>query len=249
MALDIKGGKPNPNTEICQWSFHGNANQCWVITPADQLPPPQAEKLPDLPQHPVTNPGTIYKIVSSLDPALSLTVDKKSNELSVAPYKGTPFQRFTITAENGKYALVVAKNKNALCVFGDSQDNSAKVVMDPGKHNSSWFDIVTADKGPYAKKGYLIKTHSNGKALDIAGGKAEEGKPVIQYNIHQNGNQVWLLVAVQEPKVAKHKKEEGDVAPKFKAKEKSFYKIVSAADPTRCLTVDPKTWFVNVRPF
>lgn len=180
---------------------------------------------------------------------MSLTVDKKSNEATVSEYKGTPFQKFSITVENGKYALVLPKNNNALCIFGDKIDNDAKVVMDPGQHKSSWFDIITADKGPYAKKGYIIKTHSNGKALDIAGGKVEEGKSVIQYNVHQNGNQVWLLVSVQEPKPEKHKKEEGDVAPKFKAKEKSFYKILPGADPTRCLTVDPNTWNVNVRPF
>ena len=37
-ALDIKGGVPNQNTEICQWNFHGGNNQTWVITPIDQQP-------------------------------------------------------------------------------------------------------------------------------------------------------------------------------------------------------------------
>lgn len=30
-------------------------------------------------------------------------------------------------------------------------------------------------------------------ALDIAGGQADDGKHILQYNIHQGGNQVWLI--------------------------------------------------------
>ena len=36
-TLDIKGGKPNPNTEICQWKFHGGVNQSWLVVPADNI--------------------------------------------------------------------------------------------------------------------------------------------------------------------------------------------------------------------
>jgi ribosomal protein S6E (S10) len=180
---------------------------------------------------------------------MSLTVDKKSNELAVYPYKGTPFQKFSILSEQGKFAIVVPKTKSALCIFGDKQENAAKAVMDPGQHTSSWFQIVCADKGLFAKKGYLIKTHANGKALDISGGKAVEGTPVVQYDIHQNGNQLWMLVPVQEPKAAKHKKEEGDVAPKFKPKAKSYYKIVSALDATKALTLNPTNLELQVKTF
>lgn len=80
-ALDIKGGKPNENTEVCQWKFHGGANQSWVITPADQLPVRKSEELGEVSVHPQTNENTIYKIVSILDPSIALTVDKKTNEV------------------------------------------------------------------------------------------------------------------------------------------------------------------------
>lgn len=42
-SFDIKGGKPNPNTEICQWKFHGGNNQAWLIIPADNLPKEKVE--------------------------------------------------------------------------------------------------------------------------------------------------------------------------------------------------------------
>lgn len=237
-ALDIKGGKANENTEVCQWKFHGGANQSWVITPADQLPVRKAEELGEVSVHPQVNDQTIYKIVSILDPSFALTVNKKSNEVEVHAYEGNPFQKFKVHAENGKYALITPKNNQALCVFGDKQDNAAKIVSDPGKHNSSWFDIVRVDKGPYANKGYIIKTHAGNRAFDLAGGKAVDGKAILQYNIHNNGNQVWLIVPVQEPKVA-HKKEEGDVTPKFRPRPNATYKIVSALDHTKVLTVGP----------
>ena len=86
-----------------------------------------------------------------------------------------------------------AASNHGLCVDQDKKDNAAKIVAHEGKHGSSWFEVVRADNGQYANKGYLIKTHTGNMAFDIAGGQAEEGKPVLQYNIHQGGNQVWLI--------------------------------------------------------
>jgi len=53
------------------------------------------------------------------------------------------------------------------------------------------FNSADLPRATGTKKAYIIKTHAGNKALDIAGGKANEGSPVIQYNIHGGDNQVW----------------------------------------------------------
>ena len=67
MALDIKGAKAVPNSEICQSKFVGSNNQQWLILPADnvqKVPPPppntviQPAKLPEVkPSQPEVKPA------------------------------------------------------------------------------------------------------------------------------------------------------------------------------------------------
>jgi len=52
MALDIKGSKAVPNSEICQIKFSGNNNQQWLILPADNV-----QKIPPLPANTVIQPA------------------------------------------------------------------------------------------------------------------------------------------------------------------------------------------------
>lgn len=108
--------------------------------------------------------NTAYKIVSILNSKKVLTIDPKKGEVSIKDFTGSDNQKFNIFLEKHKYAFITP-NKYALCIFGDKQDNDAPVVSDPGKHNSSWFEIQRADKGHFQNRGYIIKTHSNGKAL------------------------------------------------------------------------------------
>jgi hypothetical protein len=247
-ALDIKGGKCNAGTEICQWKFHGGANQSWVITPADHLPQLKAQQFPQVAPQFSPKPHTIYKVVSVLDHTKALTVDRKSNELAVNTYNGDPFQKFSIMEEHHKFALTLPCNKNALCVFGDKKDNAAHIVADPGKHGSSWFELVRAEKGEYAHRAYLIKTHAGNRAFDIAGGKAEEGKKVLQYNIHEGPNQLWLLVPVENEKatqkaakVQAKQEKAAEVKPHFQFHDKSVYKVMSHLDHDMVLTLDSET--------
>ena len=51
-ALDIYGGLANNGSDIKQWEYHGNANQCWVVTPITvQLQPVQPPVQPQQQQH------------------------------------------------------------------------------------------------------------------------------------------------------------------------------------------------------
>lgn len=48
LAVDIKGGKATPGSEVCPSKFSGNNNQQWMIVPADNIqklppPPPQTQ--------------------------------------------------------------------------------------------------------------------------------------------------------------------------------------------------------------
>lgn len=186
-ALTLDQGKVESDKPVMQWEVHQHGDQSWIF---EEVP------MPNVPANLKPDPNTNYKIVSILNKNKALTINQKG-EAVLQKFAATDNQKFNIHHEKHKYALVTP-NKNALCIFGDKQENDAHVVSDPGKHNSSWFEIVRADKGPFQNRGYIIKTHANGKALDISGGKAIEGKPINQYTLHENGNQVWLIEPFQE---------------------------------------------------
>jgi len=254
-TLDIKGGKANPNTEICQWKFHGGVNQTWLVVPADNIPQQggktqaqQAQQVnPDLPAVFEPKPNTHYKIASVLDENQCLTVNQEG-KLQIHAFKNQPNQKFSVRWENKKFAFVVQSIESALCIFQDKQDNGAQIIVDKDQHASSWFEVSLGEKGKWAKKAYLIKTHAGNRALDIAGGKAEEGKAVLQYNIHQGENQLWHFVPIEPEKPKKDNKKAGkdankapvhpDVKPQFNAKPKALYRIFSILNPNFVLTVN-----------
>lgn len=74
--------------------------------------------------------------------------------------------------EGNKFAFVNSSKNAGLCVFQDNKNNSADVVVDLGKHPSSWFEVVRNIQGKWANRAYIIKTHAATKALDIEGGLA-----------------------------------------------------------------------------
>lgn len=181
----------------------------------------------------------------------------KDNKIEVGTFSGDKSQIFDIHCEQDKYAFVCTANNSGLCIFEDKQDNGAQIVTDGGKHTSSWFTLARAEKGKWTNKAYLIKTHAGNRAFDIAGGKAEDGKKVLQYNIHQGDNQLWWIEAIEEEKKGgkdkgKNKKKKGgkkpkkepkkpelpDVDPHVDVDEKSLYKIYSILNKNFVFTVD-----------
>ena len=262
-SLDIKGGKCNAGTEICQWKFHGGVNQSWLVIPADNIQeggkfqPEVEEEIEDVPAKFQPQPKTSYKVVSVLDEDKCLSV--KDNKVELGTFKGDKTQIFDIHCEQDKYAFVCTANNSGLCIFEDKQDNGAQIVTDAGKHTSSWFTLARAEKGKWANKAYLIKTHAGNRAFDIAGGKAEDGKKVLQYNIHQGENQLWWLEPIEHEEEKKGGKDKGknkkkknnkrpkkepkkpeipDVDPHVDVDEKSLYKIYSILNKNFVFTVD-----------
>jgi hypothetical protein len=130
-----------------------------------------------------------------LDSNKGLTIDK-TNKLSLHTYTGDASQKFFIGSEQNRHTFQSFANHWNLAVFQDKKDNGAEVLTDAGKHGSNLFELARASNGKWANKAYLIKTHAGNRGLDIAGGKAEEGKPVIQWDIHGNENQLWQIIAV-----------------------------------------------------
>ena len=120
----------------------------------------------------------------------------KDNKIEVGTFSGDKSQVFDIYCEQDKFAFVCTANNSGLCIFEDKQDNGAQIVTDSGRHTSSWFTLARAEKGKWANKAYLIKTHA-GTVVDIAGGKSEDGKKVLQFNLHSNEHQLWWIEAIE----------------------------------------------------
>ena len=141
------------------------------------------EEPEDVPEHLETKPKKSYKIYSVQDEDMVLSVSQE-NKLAIAKWSGDASQKFHIHHENGKYAFVVESLNAGICLFQDKKDNAVQVITDAGKHESSWFEITRMNKGKWANKAYVIRTHAPNKALDVAGGKVVPGKAVLQYNYH-----------------------------------------------------------------
>lgn len=220
-ALDIAGGKAEEGKNVLQYNIHQGDNQLWHFVPLEAEKNKKGNKkggkdahkapvLPDVKPQFEVNSKIMYKICSILNPNFVLTVNK-DGKAEVEKNHNKKNQHFHIYQENNKFAFVCQQNDHGLCIFQDKPDNAAPIITDAGKHASSWFEVQRADKGEFANKGYLIKTHAGTRAFDIAGGKVEEGKAVLQYNIHQGGNQVWLI----EP-IRKEKQKDANKGPNFK---------------------------------
>jgi hypothetical protein len=72
--------------------------------------------------------------------------------------------------------------------------------------NSGWFQMFkyesTVEKGDKdgdkgTRTGHFLNFR-NGKALDVSGGKDEEGRPVIVWNKHNGANQKWQVLYLDE---------------------------------------------------
>ena len=131
-----------------------------------------------------------------MDNNKALSVDPVSSKVLVRTFSGEPTQKFTIVTEQNKFAFVcgVGAFQTGLCVFQDNQNKAAEIVVDQARHPSSWFEVTRVTVGKWTNKAYVIKTHANKQALDIAGGQATEGQKVLQYDLHGGDNQCWLIL-------------------------------------------------------
>lgn len=266
-VLDIYGAQANNGADIKQWEYHGNANQCWVVTPVTaQLQPvqppvqPQQQQqqqqqqqgaLADVPSQFAPVNGTDYRIVSVLNTNKALTVNKE-NKLVVSDYTGDATQKFKFFQNGTKVAFVVQSTNTGLCVYMDSKDDGAVVQSDPGQHPSSWFDIVRNTQGQYLNKGYVIKTHA-GKAIDIDGANLANGNKVHQWDSHNEGNQTWLIIPANQPlaqqqqqpvqpvqPVQPQQDQQGqfaDVPAQFTPVANTDYRVVTILNSNKALTV------------
>jgi hypothetical protein len=167
--------------------------------------------------------------VSVLDKTKALSVDQ-AGKIVVRTYNGEGNQKFSIEANNNKFAFIASHNHTGVCVFQDSPNKAAEIVVDQNKHASSWFDLSRATAGKWANKAYIIKTHVGKQGLDIAGGQATEGQKVLQYDLHGGDNQNWLIepVEIVDPEVPAN----------FTPFANTTYKIVSVLDKSKALSVD-----------
>lgn len=165
LVLDIRGGQAHAGAEVITWEKHGKDNQVWF-------------------QEPIT--GTIR---SKLNPDLCLDLNG-SNRLYVNHYQpGDVNQQWHYNKDRDVIENRRDPNR-VLDVVGASKDKGAQVCAwnYHGKENQKW-------KLHYLPAHFFfIKSHLNGKVLDVERGSKSPGTKVIMYQ--QKGghpdNQLWF---------------------------------------------------------
>ncbi|MCB0369156.1 MAG: RICIN domain-containing protein [Bdellovibrionales bacterium] len=152
------------------------------------------------------NPEIPYKIISVMDPHKAFTLHGNNNKLVISDYTAAHNQLFKVYQQNNRYAFVSPQIDSALHVDGNNKGDGGLVRADPGQFESSFFNIVPVNKGNWAGKACHILTFSDGKALDIKGGKANPNTDICQWKFHGNPNQQWLVIPADNipQKAGKH---------------------------------------------
>lgn len=154
----------------------------------------------EVPNHFVPQINTLYRVVSVKEPSKAFTViqGKHRFKLCISEYLGDPSQKFTFFTQGNKFAFVSQSSNTALYIPEHKQHNGAHIVTDAGQHPSNWFDIVKVTTGDFANRGYHIISNS-GRALDLDGSNTNNGNKIIQWEMHNNWSQIWLIVPADKP--------------------------------------------------
>lgn len=193
----------------------------------------------------------VYRIVSALDQSKCFTLQQGSHALVIDSFHGAANQKFNIFNNNGKYAFVCLDGNLAIMLPQDSAQDGARVQADAGQHKSSFFDLTTVTNGPFAGKGFYLKTHC-GKCVDVNEGRTSPGTAVIQWSYHGNSNQIWLAYPAsqqgqpqqqqQQQNIQQQTQQQGAKNP-FQEVPANFtptntlYKVLSVLNTTKALTV------------
>lgn len=187
------------------------------------------------------DPNIPYKVISVMDNHKAFTLHGNDHKLVIADYHGAPTQLFNIYQNNQKYAFVNPTSYTALHVEKENKGDGTDIKSDAGQFQSSFFHIAPVTKGDWAGRACHIHTFSEGKSLDIKGGKPNANTDICQWKSHGNANQQWLVVPAdniqQEGKVENIEEEYPDVPADFQPKPKTAYKIVSVIDDDKCLSL------------
>jgi hypothetical protein len=142
----------------------------------------------------------VYRIVNVKETNKAFTVTKghQNQKLFISDYVGDDSQKFTFVSKNNRIAFVAKATNTALYIPHHNKNNGAEVEADGGQHKSNWFEIARAKDGQWANKGYAIKTLC-GKSLDIESGNTSNGTRILQWDSHNDWNQVWLIVPADQP--------------------------------------------------
>lgn len=195
-ALDVSGGKPENNTPIIQWDYHGGNNQIWLIVPAveqKQMGGQQmgGQQMPVLHFEPKAYQP--YKIVSMGNSGFTLRA-AKDGHMKIHTFEGHNNEKFYIEHNNGKY-LLRTLDGDVVHVGKDSPNNGEKILFGKAhNHACEYWDVVPAT-GPLAGKGWLFRSFA-GKAFDVDGGNYKNGTHVIQWEYNGGNNQIWGIVPI-----------------------------------------------------
>jgi hypothetical protein len=180
--------------------------------------------------------------VSALDQTKCLTLQSPT-KVVIDNYRGVNGQKFNIYNNAGKFAFVSVEGNVALMVAQDNPQDGAAIQADQSQHKSSFFDMLKVTGGPFAGRGFYLKTFCN-KAIDIFEGNTNSGTAVIQWSYHGHTNQIWLVCPAnsqpqqqqQQPQIIASQGAFPEVPSKFVAAN-TAYKILSVLNTGKALTV------------
>ena len=208
-------------------------------------------------------PNQAYKIVSVLDGRKAFTLQNGTNNLILSDYTGTPNQNFHVFNNTLKYAFVSLAQSIALHIQKDNPNDGGVPQGDAGQHPSSFFEIVPVTKGEWASKACYIKTFA-GKALDIKGGQIVPNVDICAWSFHGGNNQTWVIAPADQGQtqpiqpvnpvqpvqpVQPAQQLPAEVPSLFVATPNTLYRVVSAQNPTKALTIDKVTNKLSVSTF
>jgi hypothetical protein len=177
-VMDIHGGVDAENRQMIMWGKHGKLNQQFDIIYVDEYPeePGKGELNEDFGLY-VERP---FYIVSQMPDHRYLDLIDNRNFVIK-----TPNARKTQTWWFDQKSLTIKTklNNQSWDIKNAGRTNNMQIWST----NSGWFQIFK-----YVDEHFI--NIQDGRALDVHGGKDEEGRQVIVWKKHNGANQRWTII-------------------------------------------------------
>jgi len=183
-VMDISGNVDAENRNIQVYNKHGKINQQWDIIYADQYPeePKKGELNKDFGLY----VDRTFYVVSQLKSNRYLDLISNRNFVIKTP-NGRKTQQWYF--HQPSLTIRTRLNNQSWDIKSAGRTNEMQVWST----NSGWFQVFK-----YVDEHFM--NIQNGKALDVHGGRDEEGRKAIVWNRHNGANQKWKVIYLDEAK-------------------------------------------------
>jgi hypothetical protein len=176
-VMDVSGARDAENQNILMWGKHGKINQQWDLVYTDEWKTyGKGELNPEFGMYIERD----FHIISQMSSNRYLDLINKRN--------------FVIKTPNGFKSQIWYFDQKSLTIRSRVNNRSWDIVnsgrtnnMQVWNTNSGWYQIFKYEDEHFINL-------KNKKALDVHGGKDEEGRKVIVWSRHNGKNQRWKIV-------------------------------------------------------